>query len=215
MAARCFSMADWNVSDGLGGAEPYPRQAARGLGEGGDGEQNPEKPDHMDLSAKTPSGSRVPAHKSTSEIHRASASSRWTICIHTGALSSRLSDAGGDLHGHHRRAAARRAGAVPAASRRGHGIEEQPRGGECGNHRVQDAQPDEDAGGRVEIACQAFGQRAGREEGVAQCGDGSADAQNHHDGETAWPPSMQGVRRFRTAPGVSPTRRSRSGRPAG
>jgi len=68
--------------------------------------------------------------------------------------------------------------------RRSHGIEEQPRRGECGDHRVQDAQTDEDAGGRVEIACQAFGQRAGREEGVAQRGDGSADAENHDERET-------------------------------
>src|ERR1035437_6945618 len=60
------------------------RRRRSSLRQGGADEQNPENTRHMDLSAKTPSGSRVPAHKSTSEIHRASASSRWTICIQIG-----------------------------------------------------------------------------------------------------------------------------------
>ena len=164
---------------------------------------------------KLPPDSRVPAHKSTSEIHRASARNKWTICIHTGALSSRLRMPAAicmaTIAKEHPGAGAE----LRPLSRRGHGIEDQPRRGECGNHRVQDAQADEDAGGRIEIARQALGQRAGREERVAQCGDGSADAQNHHDGETdcGHPRRASADSGRRTV--VWPTRRSTSGMPAG
>ena len=44
----------------------------------------------MDLSAKTSSGFSVSAYKNTSEIHNASASGKWTLFIHTGAISGSL-----------------------------------------------------------------------------------------------------------------------------
>ena len=203
-------MADWNVSDGLGGGGDLSAAAGCAAVWARAAAENRIQRNQITRTyrPKRRSDSRVPAHKSTSEIQRASARSRWTICIHTGALSSRLRTPAGDLYGDDRKQHPGAGAQFRSLSRRGHGIEEQPRRGERGDHRVQDAQPDEDAGGRIEIACQAFGQRAGREEGVAQRGDGSADAQNHHEGETDGGHPRRASADSGRRTGGSPTRRS-------
>ena len=72
----------------IGGGTPRRRRSS--LRQGGAGEQIQRKNFTRTYRPKPRSDFSVPAQRSTSEIHSASASSRWTICIHTGALSSRL-----------------------------------------------------------------------------------------------------------------------------